>query len=109
MKDITSPQHQAAALTIRQLLAAYAEHEDLLSIGAYRRGSNRTVDAAIEMRGAIDQLLRQAIDTSLAYDQLVEQFLTLAAQCQTRLTAAAANTTAPAIIGAGAPTQGITA
>ena len=66
MNDITTPQHQAAALTIRQLLAAYAEHEDLLSIGAYRRGSNRLVDAAVEMREAIDELLRQSVDTAAA-------------------------------------------
>ncbi|MEX2315919.1 MAG: FliI/YscN family ATPase, partial [Pirellulales bacterium] len=32
MNDITTAKHQAAALAIRQLLAAYAEHEDLLSI-----------------------------------------------------------------------------
>src|SRR6476646_7498504 len=72
-KDVTTPQHQAAALTIRRLLAAYAEHEDLLSIGAYRRGSNRAVDAAVDMRDAIDSLLRQAIDVSLPYEKVVEQ------------------------------------
>ena len=68
MKDITTPEHRAAAQTIRQLLAAYAEHEDLLSIGAYRRGSNRTVDAAVDMREAIDGLLRQAVDQALPFE-----------------------------------------
>ena len=72
MKDVTTPQHQAAALTIRQLLSAHAENEDLLSIGAYRRGSNRTVDVAVEMREAIDALLRQSMDGALPYDKVVE-------------------------------------
>jgi flagellum-specific ATP synthase len=95
MKDITTPEHQAAALTIRQLLAARAEHEDLLSIGAYRRGSNRTVDVAVEMHDAIESLLRQSIETALPYDTVVERLTALANQCQTKLTAPAAPTLAP--------------
>ena len=31
-------------MAVRELLAAYRDHEDLISIGAYRRGSNKTVD-----------------------------------------------------------------
>lgn len=103
MKDITTPQHQAAALTIRQLLAAYADHEDLLSIGAYRRGSNRTVDTAVEMRDAVDALLRQTVDSALPFDNVVEQLVSLAAQCQAKLNTPAASQPVPAIVGAGAP------
>jgi flagellum-specific ATP synthase len=105
MKDIATPQHQEAALTIRQLLAAYAEHEDLLSIGAYRRGSNRTVDVAVEMRDAIDLLLRQEFDTAMPYEKVVEQLVVLAGQCQAKQIAPAGSTPAPAIVGAAAPAQ----
>jgi flagellum-specific ATP synthase len=87
MKEVTKPQHQAAAMVIRQLLATYAEHEDLLSIGAYRRGTNRVVDTAIEMREAIDNLLRQTIDQSTPFERLVEQTINLATQCQARMSA----------------------
>ncbi|HEX2475311.1 MAG TPA: FliI/YscN family ATPase [Lacipirellulaceae bacterium] len=87
MKDITTPQHQAAALTIRQLIAAYAENEDLLSIGAYRRGTNRTVDAAVDMRDAIDGLLRQAVDQSLPFERVIEQLVSLSNQCQAKMNA----------------------
>jgi flagellum-specific ATP synthase len=90
MKDVTTPQHQAAALTIRQLLAAYAEHEDLLSIGAYRRGSNRLVDVAVEMREAIDAMLKQSTDAALPFDAVIDRLTTLAGQCQAKLTAPAA-------------------
>jgi FliI/YscN family ATPase len=105
MKDITTPPHQAAALTIRRLLAAYAEHEDLLSIGAYRKGSNQTVDVAVEMRDAIDGLLRQAVDASTPFDKIVEQLIILANQCQVKMTMPPASVGAPAIVGAGAATQ----
>jgi FliI/YscN family ATPase len=87
MKDITTPQHRAAALTIRQLLSAHAEHEDLLSIGAYRRGTNRMVDVAVEAREAVDALLRQSIDSALPYEKVVEQLIVLATQCQAKLAA----------------------
>jgi FliI/YscN family ATPase len=103
MNDVTTPQHQAAAQTIRQVLAAYAEHEDLLSIGAYRRGSNRVVDAAVEMREAIEGLLRQPIDQTTPFDEAVEKLLGLAAQCQAKMAAPMAPAHAPAIVGTGAP------
>ncbi|MEX2308485.1 MAG: FliI/YscN family ATPase [Pirellulales bacterium] len=102
MNDISSPQHQAAALTIRQLLAAYAEHEDLLSIGAYRKGSNRMVDVAVEMREAIDALLRQPVNQGRPFDKVIEQLTSLAAQCQLKMTTST-TAPAPAIIGSGAP------
>jgi flagellum-specific ATP synthase len=85
MNDITTPNHQAAALTIRQLLAAHSENEDLLSIGAYRRGSQRAVDAAIDMREAIERLLRQTVNDAAPYEVVIEQLTTLAAQCQLKL------------------------
>ncbi|HJQ81984.1 MAG TPA: FliI/YscN family ATPase [Lacipirellulaceae bacterium] len=85
MKDVTTPEHQAAALTIRQLLAAYAEHEDLLAIGAYRRGTDRTVDAAVEMRDAIDGFLRQAVDKSLRFESVVEQLVSLSNHAQAKM------------------------
>jgi FliI/YscN family ATPase len=104
MKNITTPQHRAAALTIRQLLAAHAEHEDLLSIGAYRRGSNRAVDAAVDMRDAINGLLQQSMEGAMPFAKVVEQLTALAAQCQAKLTAPATPAlaaVAPAVAGTG--------
>ncbi len=89
MSDITSSKHQAAALTIRQLLAAHAEHEDLLSIGAYRRGSNRLVDVAVEMRETIESFLRQEVTKAAPFDKVLEQIMSIASQCQSKLNAAA--------------------
>ena len=95
MKDVTSPQHRAAALTIRQLLSAYSENEDLLSIGAYRRGTNRVLDVAVETREVVDALLRQSIEVALPYDKVIEQLTSLAAQCQAKLTAPASTNSRP--------------
>jgi len=99
MNDITDARQQAAAQTIRQLLATYAEHEELLSIGAYRRGTNRIVDVAVDMRDSIEGLLRQKINETLSFDNVVEKLITLANQCQAKLAVpatAATNTVASA-------------
>ena len=44
------------------MLAAYRDHEDLISIGAYRRGGNKAVDAAIDLQDDIDRYLRQPVE-----------------------------------------------
>ncbi len=62
MPDIATLEHLGAAQTIRELMAVYRDHEDLISIGAYRQGANRQVDVAIELLDDINQYLRQKID-----------------------------------------------
>ena len=62
MSEIATPEHRDSAQIVRELLAAYRDHEDLISIGAYRRGSNRTVDIAIDMQEGIHKFLRQRVD-----------------------------------------------
>jgi flagellum-specific ATP synthase len=48
-----------AAGIIRRHMAAYAEAEDLINVGAYRQGSNPDIDAAIEKHPAIREFLIQ--------------------------------------------------
>ncbi len=62
MNDITSAEHRAAAQALREVMAAHRDNEDLISIGAYRRGSNRLVDLGVEMQPEIAGFLRQRID-----------------------------------------------
>jgi len=59
MVDVVPAEHVAAASVVRRLLGAYHEHEDLISIGAYRQGANPTVDLAIAAREEIAHFLRQ--------------------------------------------------
>ncbi len=59
MPDVIEPAHLNAASVLRQILAAYRDHEDLISIGAYRQGANPIVDAAIALKPAIDAFLKQ--------------------------------------------------
>jgi len=69
MPDVTSDEHAQAAVVVRQLLSAYRDHEDLISIGAYRRGSNPAVDVAIEMQDQIGSYLRQRVEARSTLDE----------------------------------------
>jgi flagellum-specific ATP synthase len=80
--DITPPEQRSAAQTVRELLAAYRDHEDLISIGAYRAGANATVDAAIAMRDEINRFLRQAIEDQSSVEKARGDLLKLAQRCQ---------------------------
>jgi flagellum-specific ATP synthase len=82
--DITPPDQQAAALLVRELLSAYRDHEDLISIGAYRRGANPNVDTAIEMLDAINGYLRQRIEERSSVEQARGELVKLAQACQAR-------------------------
>src|SRR5262245_52814515 len=79
--EITPLEQRAAAQTIRELLAAYRDHEDLISIGAYRQGANPTVDAAIVMREEINRFLRQAIEEPSSVEAARGELLKLAQRC----------------------------
>ncbi len=82
MPDLVTAEHYSAAQTVRELMAVYREHEDLISIGAYRMGSNPAVDTAINMKPDIDRFLRQAISESSDMQATVKTFLTLADRCR---------------------------
>ena len=55
---VMSDGHAMARREVVGLMAAYAEAEELIRIGAYVKGSDAKVDAAIELKGEIDGLLR---------------------------------------------------
>lgn len=59
MNDVTSEEHRRAAISLRQLLAAHRQAEDLISIGAYQNGANAAVDAALRMQEPIQMFLQQ--------------------------------------------------
>jgi flagellum-specific ATP synthase len=57
-----NPWEQGVVRKARQLLAAYSNMEELIRIGAYRRGSDPEIDRAIELNPALEAFLGQAKD-----------------------------------------------
>ncbi|HEX3871701.1 MAG TPA: FliI/YscN family ATPase [Pirellulales bacterium] len=68
MHRITTAEHRQAAATLRELLAALRDHEDLINVGAYRPGSHAMLDVAMKMRDWVDAFLRQDMNESSSLD-----------------------------------------
>ena len=67
-RDLTDVPHQAAAQKLRTVLATYDEVVDLIRIGAYAAGSSPQVDMAIQMKPALDALVRQDIGDRTSWE-----------------------------------------
>jgi len=78
MPDITSDAHQLEVRRFRQIFAAYRQNQDLIAVGAYRKGADPRVDEAIAMRPAMLEFLRQGsaepVDLAASFSAL-EQLL----------------------------------
>jgi len=69
MPAVVSPEHLAAAGTLRSLLAAYHDARDLISVGAYQAGANAQVDRALRLLPEINRFLRQRPDEPAVFDE----------------------------------------
>lgn len=73
MNDIAESGHLASASELKRLMAAYQSSEDLISIGAYQKGSNPTVDTAIKMQPEILKFLQQGSEESTELSSTIQQ------------------------------------
>jgi flagellum-specific ATP synthase len=78
MSTVVSPEQNAAAGRIKELLAVYEEAQDLINIGAYKPGSNPKVDWALKHINSVDAFLKQAIEENFRFEETVKQLLGLA-------------------------------
>lgn len=78
MTAIADKGHREAAGKIRDLMALYKRSEDLINIGAYVQGANPRLDQAVALKGEIDALLKQEIDSNAPFAETVEKMLAIA-------------------------------
>ena len=72
MSQIVPKEHKAAAGKLKNVLATYNEAEDLINIGAYKSGSNKNIDYAIEKIDAVNDYLMQDVESKYDYEQELE-------------------------------------
>ena len=72
MNDIVPREQMDAAGAMRSLMAVYDANYDLVSIGAYKSGTNPALDEALRKNGGIDSFLRQRVDEKVEYADSVE-------------------------------------
>jgi flagellum-specific ATP synthase len=67
MQEIVPQEHIAMARRFRQSLALYQQNRDLIAIGAYQKGADPRIDAAIAQWPAMQKFLAQDMKEKVAY------------------------------------------
>jgi flagellum-specific ATP synthase len=80
MHDIVPEAQQELARRLRQFAAAYEHNRDLITIGAYQRGSDPRIDAAIARWPHIENYLRQGMHERVNSKTSVSQLATIMAE-----------------------------
>ena len=77
MSAVASKEHKAVAGQMKEVLATYRDAEDLINIGAYRAGSNKSIDYAIEKIDAVNSFLKQGTDEKFDFDDIVSRMTSI--------------------------------
>ncbi|WP_293264118.1 flagellar protein export ATPase FliI [Neptunomonas sp.] len=72
MPQIVTPEHMATAMKFKQLYSKYQQNEDLISVGAYVRGSDATTDFAIERMPTMQKFLQQELNEACGVEDSVK-------------------------------------
>ncbi len=72
MSQIVDKKHKEVAGRFKNVLATYNEAEDLIKIGAYKNGSNKEIDYAIEKHNAVNEYLMQGTDEKYEFNQEIK-------------------------------------
>jgi flagellum-specific ATP synthase len=73
MHDIVPAQQMHAVRQLKQLLSAYEQNRDLIAIGAYQKGSDPRIDAAMEAEPDIRRFLRQDLRERVDMESSIAQ------------------------------------
>lgn len=77
MNHITTPEHLKAAEKLRDLYYTYNKSEDLINIGAYKRGTSQEVDLAIDYEPLITNFLKQSFNDNIAIEDTIKELIEL--------------------------------
>jgi len=56
-------------------MSTYQQNEDMIAIGAYKAGNNPKLDEAVSKMDAINTFLKQEINDSVQYDEILKQMV----------------------------------
>jgi len=73
MPDIATPEHLQLARELRRLYSTYRQNRDLISVGAYRAGSDPRIDRAIAKQPAIAEFLQQDMDEAVDLPRSIDE------------------------------------
>ncbi len=79
-REVTTPEHRAAAQKFRQVMATYQEVADLIQMGMYQKGASPVIDEAIQLMPKIQNFLRQDIGLSGDFARTVAEMQKIMSQ-----------------------------
>lgn len=88
MSELVDSEHLRAAQRLKQLMSAYQQSEDLISIGAYHHGSNPQVDVAIQIRESLLKYLHQTFPLASTLSDATAELIKLSKQSDALMLAA---------------------
>lgn len=73
MEKVANKSHKEAAKAIRSKLSLYRESEDLINVGAYKKGSNPEIDASISVYQELVRFMNQGLEESVNLASCIAQ------------------------------------
>ncbi|MGY2573306.1 flagellar protein export ATPase FliI [Vibrio sp. C8] len=71
MPQITTDEHILMSKAVRQILSTCRKNQDLVSIGAYKPGTDSAIDSAFTLKPKLDGFLQQTMKESVPYDMCI--------------------------------------
>ncbi len=68
-----------SAMILRDLMATYNSVKDMISVGAYKKGTDPKIDKAIEFHDELEKFLRQAVNEPAPFDETMKKLKEMAA------------------------------
>ena len=75
MPQVTDPEHFSRAQRFKQVYSRYQQARDLISVGAYVKGSDPETDFAIQHIGNMSQFLQQGLNERAPLTEAIEQLM----------------------------------
>lgn len=72
INQITSEEHRDAISQLKFLYSTYNQNKDLITVGAYQKGSDPLIDQSIEMMPAIREFLCQNINEKVVMQESID-------------------------------------
>ncbi|WP_299686191.1 flagellar protein export ATPase FliI [uncultured Vibrio sp.] len=71
MPQITTEEHLLMSKAVRQVLSICRKNQDLVSIGAYKPGTDPAIDSAFTLKPKLDEYLQQKMKETVSYGMCV--------------------------------------
>lgn len=71
MPSIIDDEHKSCANEIKSILSVYKDAEDIINIGAYVRGSSKSIDRSIDKIDSINSFLKQDVKEKVEMEEVL--------------------------------------